>query len=319
MSKKILLLLLPVLAITACEEYDPRAVGQLISDRIELVAESAEPITSIFVLEGAEVAEGANILQQDSSRIEVQITEAQANIAGIEAFLAEQINGPRQVTVSVIQAALNEAEVERDFRSRELVRLESLLEQDFAARETIDLARNRLDAANARIVSVQSQLKEIEAGTRVEQIEQTQQTLAQAKARLAKLMIDLERAVISAPVDAILDSLPFELGERPRAGDVVAVLLAGSQPHARVYIPEELRISIQPGDDVRIMIDGLATPVLGNVRRISSEASFTPYFALTENDRGRLSFVAEISLADRPQRLPDGLPVEILLTNDVLQ
>jgi HlyD family secretion protein len=44
---------------------------------------------------------------------------------------------------------------------------------------------------------------------------------------------------------------------------------------------------------------------------VEAESSFTPYFALTRHDRGRLSFVAEVTLPDDGQRLPDGVPVEV--------
>ena len=39
----------------------------------------------------------------------------------------------------------------------------------------------------------------------------------------------------------------------------------------------------------------------------SSEAAFTPYFALTEHDRGRLSFLAKIDIVNAGSRLPDGV------------
>ena len=65
------------------------------------------------------------------------------------------------------------------------------------------------------------------------------------------------------------------------------------------------------GTEARIHIDGLETPVNGRVRWISSEAAFTPYFALTERDRGRLSFVAKVDIMDDRERLPDGVPVEV--------
>lgn len=56
-------------------------------------------------------------------------------------------------------------------------------------------------------------------------------------------------------------------------------------------------------------IDGL---VEGTVRRIASEAGFTPYFALTERDRGRLSYVAEVDLQQQATRLLEGLPVQVV-------
>ena len=49
------------------------------------------------------------------------------------------------------------------------------------------------------------------------------------------------------------------------------------------------------------------------MRYVSSEAAFTPYYALTQEDRGRLSYLAEVTLTDElaAARLPSGVPVEV--------
>jgi HlyD family secretion protein len=61
-------------------------------------------------------------------------------------------------------------------------------------------------------------------------------------------------------------------------------------------------------------VDGLAQPLNGTLRFVAGEASFTPYFALTQRDRSRLAFLAEIDLPDPAARdLPAGVPVEVLL------
>ena len=88
-------------------------------------------------------------------------------------------------------------------------------------------------------------------------------------------------------------------------------MLGGEQVYARVYVPEKLRVRITVGVTAQILVDGLDTPIAGRVRWISSESTFTPYFALTERDRGRLSFVAKIDIIDARDRLPDGVPVEV--------
>jgi HlyD family secretion protein len=71
-------------------------------------------------------------------------------------------------------------------------------------------------------------------------------------------------------------------------------------------------VRITPGTVARILVDGLDEPLDGRVRWVSSEAAFTPYFALTEHDRGRLSYAAKIDLEDFSRRLPDGVPVEVV-------
>jgi HlyD family secretion protein len=48
------------------------------------------------------------------------------------------------------------------------------------------------------------------------------------------------------------------------------------------------------------------------VRYISAEATFTPYYALTQKDRSRLSYLAEIDVDDpRAAELPVGIPVQV--------
>ena len=90
-------------------------------------------------------------------------------------------------------------------------------------------------------------------------------------------------------------------------------MLGGRQPYARVYIPERLRAHVRPGVDARVSVDGLDAPVAAHVRWVAHEAAFTPYFALTERDRGRLTYLAKVDIDDRQERLPDGVPVDVEL------
>ena len=303
--------------LSACEEPPLLAVGQLESDRVEVIAESNEPILSIAVLEGDQVRPGSIIMQQDTTRLDIRIREAQANIERIQAVLDEQISGPRLETIRAMRASLREATIERDFRERDLNRLTGLRERNLTSIESVDTAEKLFQSAGARIEFVTAQLAELEAGTRVEQIAQTQALFNQAAAQLSSLQFDRQRLLVTAPVNAVIDSLLFEVGERPRQGDVVAVLLTGEQPYARVYIPEPLRVGINIGTQLQVQIDGVDQLLRGTVRRIASESSFTPYFALTERDRSRLSYVAEIALPELPDRLPEGVPVQLIFDQDL--
>jgi HlyD family secretion protein len=317
MSKQTIICGALLFVVTACEEEVLTAVGQLESDRIELVAEFSEPIVAIAGLEGDQLSPGDLIISQDSSRVAIRITEAQANIARIEALLAEQVSGPRQQQIDAAIASLNEANIEEQFADREVERMAGLRERNLTSIESIDQAEKAKQSAGARIKFAEARLSELQAGTRVEQIEQTQHSMQQAQAQLASLELDRQRLSITAPVSAIIDSLPFEVGERPKKGDVVAVLLSGAQPYARIYIPEQLRVGMVPGTTIQISVDGLPQILTGRIRRIASEASFTPYFALTERDRDRLSYLAEVALPELPNRLPDGVPVQAVFGDGI--
>ena len=97
------------------------------------------------------------------------------------------------------------------------------------------------------------------------------------------------------------------------------ILLAGEQVYARVYIPEQLRVHVRPGLDATLHVDGLDEAIPARVRWVASEAAFTPYYALTERDRGHLSYVAKVDIVDQRDRLPDGVPVEVDLGLDLAE
>jgi HlyD family secretion protein len=120
------------------------------------------------------------------------------------------------------------------------------------------------------------------------------------------------RLEVRAPQAGRVDALPYELGERPPQGAPVVVLLAEGAPYARVYVPEALRVRVVPGVAARVHVDGVEHPFDARVRTVSSDAAFTPFHALTERDRGRLVFLAEVDLeGDGAQSLPTGVPVQV--------
>ena len=182
----------------------------------------------------------------------------------------------------------------------------------------MDRAKAAQDAAQASLKSQLARLEELLTGTTVEELAQAEQIVKQADAQRSNAQIDVERHALRAPGNGIVDSRLFELGERPVPGQPVMIVLAGEQPYARVYVPEHLRVSIRPGTKAWIHVDGLNEPVAGRVRWVASESAFTPYFALTERDRGRLSYVAKVDISEERERLPDGVPVEVefLLESD---
>ena len=293
-----------------------RMVGQLESDRIELSAEFAEPIIEWRVIEGQRVASGEQLILQDTTRIDTRVAEAEAAAARSRARLDELIRGPRRERIVASQAMLQGAEDEVGFREAQFARAQQLLERELASPDIRDQAKAALDGANASLELRRAELEELLNGTTIEELQQAEESLRQAESAVAARQVDLSRHVTVAPTDGIVDSILYEPGERPVPGKPMIVMLSGAQPYARVYIPEQYRVSIAPGDAARVYVDGLGTPVAGRVRWVASEAAFTPYFALTEHDRGRLSFLAKIDLIDPLERLPDGVPVEVELIPD---
>lgn len=271
------LVLIPAMALLACacSANNPLPLpGTLERDRIELVAEDQEPIVDIAVHEGDRVTAGQLIMRLDDSRYRTMLADA----AAARNQASDRIPGA--------EATLAQAEKEFDRDQR-------LVEQHVQTQSVLDMARATRDNARSSLAAARS-------------------ALAQAQASLQTTQISLDRLSVHAPRDAIVDSLPYHLGERPPAHAVVAVLLDASAAYVQVYIPEPLRARIQPGMEASLRFDGVDRPYTGTVRFVSTDSAFTPYNSLTERDRSRLAYLAKVYLDPAAAAsLPSGLPVNV--------
>lgn len=301
-----------------CSSEDPHtAVGTLERDRLELVATASEPIVARPVEEGSFVGAGELLVKLDPTRLQAQLAQARSGRERASARLAELVRGPRRERIDEARARLRGAEGNLVGARRLLRRAESLAPREAVSIELVDERRARFQDALAARNAARATLAELLEGTTPEELAQAEAALAEAEAVLADAQVRFDRAEVRAPTAGWVDALPYELGEQPPTGGVVAVVLAERSPYARVYIPAAVRAAVVPGTSAHIKIDGVDEPVRGRVRTVATEASFTPYFALTERDRGRLVYLAKVDLLERVDPpLPTGLPVEVELDVD---
>jgi HlyD family secretion protein len=297
--------------LAACQRNGPvDVVGTLEWDRIELTADAAEFIVAIEVREGETVAAGQTVLQLDARRMQARLDESRALLAQYAARLAELQRGPRAERITQARATLAGAEGTLDAARHELNRVRPLVKQELLTRQDLDNARSAYDTALAARDNALAVLAELEHGTTREELDQAIAARDAAVAAVRGLEVSLERLTVRAPVAGVIDDLPLEPGERPALGAVVAVLLAGEAPHARVYLPEPLRTRVSVGDPASVYVDGIEQPFRGRVRRVSADPAFTPYYSLTERDRSRLSYLTEVELTDAAAHdLPAGVPL----------
>jgi HlyD family secretion protein len=303
--------LLVAALLPACTGNAPvDVVGTLEWDRIELTADAAEPIVAIEVREGDAVVAGQTVLQLDASRVQARLDESRALLAQHTARLAELQRGPRAERIAQARATLAGSEGTLEAALHELNRVRPLVKQELLTRQDLDNARSAYDTARAARDNAREVLAELEHGATREELDQAIAARDAAAAAVRGLAVSLERLTVRATAAGIIDDLPLEPGERPAQGAVVAVLLAGEAPHARVYLPEPLRTRVHVGDPATVYVDGIEQPFHGRVRRVSADPAFTPYYSLTERDRSRLSYLTEVELTDAAAReLPAGVPL----------
>lgn len=305
------LVFLLVANLAACNMTDVTyMVGTLERDRVEVSVESNEPIIAIHVSDGQVIEAGELILEQDPTRLNRALAKQAALRDQAAARLAELQRGPRPEIIRVAQAELEAAQATVINAAADLERAREMFARELSNQAALDGAIASWKTALAAEKAAVEKLESLLNGTTVEELQQARAALDAMEAGLSQLQLDLERLRIRAPVSGVLDKRLYQLGERPMPGATVAVILDASRTYARIYVPEHQRIAVQPGLSLEVRIDGREQALTGTVRWVSSDASFTPYFALTEHDRSRLSYLAEVDLPDAAQ-LPSGVPLEV--------
>ncbi|MDH4167574.1 MAG: HlyD family efflux transporter periplasmic adaptor subunit [Gammaproteobacteria bacterium] len=304
-----------LLLVAGCARERPAEVhGTVERDRLELIAESNERIVDIAVREGDHVQPGAVLVRQEAGAAQPRIDQSRAALLEAQRRLADLEQGPRPREIDEARAALGGAESEFQTAQSEYARVQTLLQRQLLSQSNLDQARAARDSARAARDAARARYELLKQGTRTEQVAAARAAVQRAAAALAEVETVASRYTVTAPRAAVVEALPYKLGERPTAGRPVAILLADGVPYARVYVPEPLRTQFTAGTKVEAAVDGQAERVKGTVRYVSAEAAFTPYYALTQKDRSRLSFLAEITLDDpAAQALPAGMPIEIFV------
>ena len=299
------------LSLAACDNTETTyMVGTLERDRVELKVETNEPIVSIHVADGQAVLPGDLVLEQDPARAAAHLARLEAQRDQAAARLAELVRGPREESIREARANLSGARAERSNAASDLERTREVFERGLSSADRMDAAETRFETAVAREQAANEALDRLLNGTTVEELRQAESAVESARAQVRAARVDLDRTRVAAPSAGIIDKVLYQLGERPAPGSTIAVLLSNDRVFARVYVPEHLRARVTPGRSIDVRVDGVEGVLDGTVRWVSADATFTPYFALTEHDRSRLSYLAEIDVPGAAD-LPSGVPLEV--------
>lgn len=302
------------LILSACSQKEStEASGTLERDRVSLISTASEIVVKAPVTEGSKVKKGQVLLQLDNKNQKAMLAKAKAQMAQAKANLTKMINGERVEDIDAAKANFSNTKAKLTDAKKHYTRMSELLAKKLVSVSERDNALAERDAAQANYESAYQTWQKLTKGNRVEDIESAQAQFLAAKAEVVLQRHKLDELTIVATRDGILDSLPYNLGERVPEHTPVAIIQADSRPYARVYIPEPYKYKIHSGAVVSVHIDGIKQAMKGTVRWVSVEPAFTPYRNMTEEDRSRLVYLAEIDLPEKADSLPAGIPLQVAL------
>jgi HlyD family secretion protein len=285
--------------------------------QVDLPFNGTERIAAVLVQEGDRVHQGEILAHLDTSRLEPQVAQAQAQLAAQQAVVDRLHNGSRPEEIAQARAALDSAKADAENARRQAARFRSLIAASSgraASQQDLDNANAALDVANAKAVSQQKALDLAVAGPRREDVAQAEAQLRSQQAQFALLKQQLADANLIAPVDAVIRSRLMEPGEMASPQKPVFSLAITDPKWVRAYISETDLGKIRSGEVASIGIDSFPKRRFeGWIGFISPVAEFTPKTVQTEELRTSLVYEFRVFVKDPSDELRLGMPATVFL------
>jgi HlyD family secretion protein len=232
------------------------------------------------------------------------VNRALANQRSAQEALSLARKGPRQEEIARARAAVSQSRATYEAAQAQL----SLIASGARSGQR-RMAHSQTDEARAALRLAESNLKAVEVKRRDAQAARA--ALAQAQAATRQADIALAKFRVVAPVDGLVDDTHVREGEMLRPGASVVTLVDFSDTWVTVYVPEPLLPRVAVGQTARVTVDGVpGRGFEGKVRRISSQAEFTPKYVQTQDERARTVFAVEIAVPNAEGLLKPGMPAD---------
>jgi HlyD family secretion protein len=218
----------------------------------------------------------------------------------------------RPSEIESMEAQLKQARVALILSEKDFVRQEKLVQAGMIAVQDFDRARSARDQDRQRVAQLEADFKTAQLGSRSDQIAAAEANVRAQEAVLVKANWDLSQKRQSAPQAGLVFDTLYREGEWVAAGRPVVALLPPQNTKVRAFVPEARVAAIQPGDPVRVTVDGMAGPVAGKISFISPKAEYTPPVIYSREVRDKMVFMIEMVFDPAiAAKLHPGQPVDV--------
>lgn len=267
-------------------------------------------LRNLTVNEGDTVVAGQFLFDMDATKQRAALRAANARVAQAQANLRNLETGSREAEIEVIRASLTEARAAQELAQSTLARTENLFEREIVTQARVDADRAALEQANAHVAQLEAQLEVAELPARDEQVIAAEATLKAARAEADLAAAQLDDLRVTAPLQGMIEKVYFEAGEVAAAGTPVISILPPDALTVLFYLPEPERPTFSIGEVLALSCDTCAEGITATITRMASDPQFTPPIIYSRDQRSRLVFRAEASLARGTGLLP-GQPVTL--------
>jgi HlyD family secretion protein len=288
--------------------------------QVELPFNDNGRITAVLAQEGDRVRRGQVLARLDTSRLEPQVAQAEAQAAAQRQVVERLHNGSRPEEIAQSRANVESAEADAANARRHFDRLTAVAESSSGgavSQQDVDNAKAALAVAEAKLAVNQKALVLALAGPRKEEVSEAEARLRANEAQLDLLRQELTDAELVAPSDAVVRTRILEPGEIITPQRPVFSLAITDPKWVRAYVSEPDLGKVRPGMAAQVAADSFPDRRFdGWVGFISPVAEFTPKTVQTEELRTSLVYEVRVFVKDPSDDMRLGMPATVYLPLD---
>ena len=288
--------------------------------QVQLSFNNSERIAAVLAQEGDRVRKGQLVARLDTSRLEPQVAQAEAQAAAQRQVVTRLHNGSRPEEIAQARANVESARASVVKAKSNYERLKSAAEISAGRavrQQDVDDAKAALDVAQAQLAVNEKALDLAVIGPRKEDIAQHEAQLRGNEAQLALLRQQLVDAQLIAPVDAVVRTRILEPGDMASPQKPVFSLAITDPKWVRAYVSEPDLGKVHSGMLASVMVDSFPRRRFeGWVGFVSPVAEFTPKTVQTEELRTSLVYEVRVFVKDPSDELRLGMPATVYLNLD---
>jgi HlyD family secretion protein len=233
----------------------------------------------------------------DIALAKADLTTALAQLEQAQREYERVEDGPSAADISVLEARIESAK--RDFEA-----LKDGPNPD-------DLA-----LAQAAVKTSEANLALAKADTIQEQLDVARAQVEAAQAALEVIQTQIDKLVLSAPVDGVVLFRTVEPGEIVKPGTTALTIGQLDRLSITVYIPEDRYGKVNLADQVVVKVDSFPGETFSAiVIRIADQAEYTPRNVQTAEGRRTTVFAVELSVENPDGKLKPGMPADVEFSN----
>lgn len=279
-----------------------RGNGRIEAVEIDIATRIPGRLDEVYADEGDFVTTGQSLAQIDTTQLDAQKHQAQAELrrAVIGVGTAQSVVTQREAEKRAAEAALEQAQVELDSAEKTLARTRPLAERNAVSQQTLDDDETEVHKSRAAVAAAQAQLAAADAGISAAKasVADAEAAVQAGRAALASIQADLREATLRAPRDGRVQYLVAHPGEVLASGGRVLNMVDLSDVHMTFFLPTAEAGRLAIGAEARLVLDALPDfAIPARITYVADVAQFTPKTVETDEERSKLMFRVRAQIA----------------------